>query len=63
MDELEVEVTLSTVRIRLCSGLEVVPVIFSAVEVLQSHGEGVCHGMVVWKMVKQLVQKENDKYL
>lgn len=35
MDELEVQMALAAIGIRLCSGLQVVPVVFSTVEILK----------------------------
>lgn len=36
MDELEIQVALAAIGIRLCSGLQIVPVVLSAVEILKS---------------------------
>ena len=36
MDELEIQVALAPIRIRLCSGLQIVPVVFSTVEILKT---------------------------
>lgn len=35
VDELEVQVALASVRIGLCSGLQIVPVVLSTVEILE----------------------------
>lgn len=35
MDELEIQVALATIRICLCSGLQIVPVVLSTVEILK----------------------------
>ncbi len=37
MDELEIQVALAAIGIRLCSGLQIVPVVFSTVEILKLH--------------------------
>lgn len=35
MDKLEIQVALAPIRIRLCSGLQIVPAVFSAVKILK----------------------------